>query len=382
MERRSESNEDRVLILAPTGRDASVLSDMLAKGTGGVSRVCASIDELCACIREGAGTGIVADEVLTDEAVRALAGVLAEQPEWSDLPLIVMTSGERDGYRTWSALADVPPLVNAMVLERPVYSGALIAAVRTALRSRVRQYQVREELRRRREAEDGLKAANRELESFTHSVSHDLMNPLNSIQAMTDLLRDFYGPSLDEDGKRCIAEIAESRRKMTDIINDLLRLSRISRQELTRSNVDLTAIARETIAGLRRRAPERRAETTVQENLRVFADSGLVRVALENLIGNAWKYTAGRDPAIVEVGADVCDGEHCFFVRDNGAGFDMSLSDKLFRPFQRLHAKRTFGGTGVGLSTVKRIIDRHGGRIWATSEPEQGATFYFTLPEG
>jgi signal transduction histidine kinase len=380
MKQRANELETRVLILAPTGQDTQVLSAMLVE-RGIHPFVCASIEALCDALGAGAGAGIIADEALDDRAVELLGATLTHQPEWSDFPLIIMTSGERDGLRARVSLADIPTAINVSILERPVYKRALQSAVRSALRSRTRQYQTREELRRRHDAEASLRAANRELEAFTYTVSHDLKNPLNTIQAMTDILKDFYSPALDEDGKRCIAEIVNSRKKMTDMIDDLLRLSRISRQELDRERVDLSAMARRGFEQLRRLYPERTIEARIEEGMSVFADPGLLSLVLENLIGNALKYTAPREKALIEVGTTTLEGERGIFVRDNGVGFDMRRIDRLFQPFQRLHDQRRFSGAGVGMSIVKRVIDRHGGRIRAESEVDRGTTFTFTLPE-
>lgn len=645
--------ENRVLLLAPTGQDTAVLSEALT--AAGLSvRSCATVSELCGCIEAGAGVAVVADEVLTAAAFSRLADTLSRQSEWSDFPLIVMIGVEQESFETWTALARETPVVNASVLFRPVYSHVLVSAVRTALRSRSRQYQTRDLLRGQREVELALKAerellqhrtaqleatidalpdgyilynpdgsvsrmnvvakevlgysdeelqlpyeqriatlkiqtpsgetfpieripsnralrgetvrgevmkisrphrdywlsvsaapivagegtlqgvvmefsdftpvhelqeqlarernfvngilqtsgaliavldperkfirfnraceqltgytadevigrslfdlfiaeeerekvervweklgdgeagiahehywltrsgdrhfirwrytvmtddrgrithliktgiditdrkhleekrnrraaeltaANRELESFTYSVSHDLRNPLNSIQAMTEVIRELYAPSLDEDARRCIVEIDKSRERMTTIIADLLRLSRISRQELELREVDLSAMAGDIVQAIRQSDPERRVQAVVEENMRVVADPGLIKVTMENLIGNAWKYTAGNEEPSIRVGTHTQDGQRVFFVRDNGAGFDMQLADKLFQPFQRLHREKEYTGTGIGLSIVKRIVDRHGGRIWAESEVGQGATFFFTLGE-
>ncbi|MBD3238999.1 MAG: hypothetical protein GF331_00330 [Chitinivibrionales bacterium] len=379
MANRSGHDENCVLILAPTGRDADVLAETL-RDDGVTARVCATVDELCHCIRSGAGAAIIAGEALSEQALRALSDTLRQQPEWSDFPFTIMTSGDPDSFWAWTSLIDTIPEFNALLMERPVYKEALLAGLHMALRSRARQYQMRDELRRRREAEESLEAANRELDAFTDSVSHDLLNPLNTIEMMTAVLGDTCAPALDERGQRCIVEIVDARRKMTAIIGDLHRLSHVSRQQLVYEEVDLAVLSREIIEQLRRTTPARTVEATVDERMPARADPGLARIALENLISNAWKYTTARERASVAIGADTRDTERIFYVRDNGAGFDMRLADRLFQPFQRLHDPKQFTGTGIGLSIVKRIIERHGGRIWAESAVDKGATFFFTLP--
>lgn len=226
-----------------------------------------------------------------------------------------------------------------------------------------------------------LEAANKELEAFSYSVSHDLRAPLRSIDGFSRILLEDYGDKLDEEGREDLETVRAASQRMALLIDDMLQLSRITRSEMRRDRVDLTAIAREVAGELQRVEPERSVEITIQSNLAANADGRLVRIMLENLLGNAWKFT-GREPeARIEVGsARVSDGP-AFFVRDNGVGFDMAYVHKLFGAFQRLHTTAEFPGTGVGLATVQRIVHRHGGRVWAEGRPNRGAAFYFTLPE-
>jgi light-regulated signal transduction histidine kinase (bacteriophytochrome) len=167
---------------------------------------------------------------------------------------------------------------------------------------------------------------------------------------------------------------------MAELIDDLLKLSRITRTEITRKTVDLAVLAREILSTLAAGEPQRRIEWVVAEDLKVPADKNLIRIVLENLLGNAWKFTRNRVPARIELGVTQQEGKNVYFVRDNGAGFDMTYATKLFGAFQRLHAEKEFEGTGIGLATVQRIISRHGGRVWAEARIEHGATFFFTLP--
>ncbi len=229
----------------------------------------------------------------------------------------------------------------------------------------------------RRTAELGV--ANRELESFAYSVSHDLRSPLRGIDGWSQALLEDYGPTLDATAREYLATIRSETQRMGTLIDSLLGLSRVTRAGLDLKRVDLGALARPILERLRAENPTRRAEIVVGEGLDVVADEALMRALLENLLGNAWKFTARRDVARVELGRTTIEGESVVFVRDNGAGFDMAYASKLFTPFQRLHRVDDFPGTGIGLATVQRIIHRHGGRVWAEGQVDGGATVYFTL---
>jgi DNA-binding response OmpR family regulator len=224
-----------------------------------------------------------------------------------------------------------------------------------------------------------LERKNSELEAFSYSVSHDLRSPLRSIDGFSQLLLDDHADKLDARGQDYLRRVRESAQRMGELIDDLLLLSRVGRAELKRDRVDLSIIARTVAEELKRKDPSREIVLHIENQLFVEADGGLMRVVLDNLLGNAWKFTTKVSEARIEVGANCQDGGTVFFVRDNGAGFDMSYAEVLFRPFKRLHSESEFPGTGIGLATVHRIIDRHGGRIWADSTVGQGATFHFTI---
>jgi len=223
-----------------------------------------------------------------------------------------------------------------------------------------------------------LAAANRELEAFSYSVSHDLRTPLRAIRSFTQMLEEDAGPQLDETSRDHLNRVLAATARMSDLIDALLELSRISRVAIQRSTVDLGAIATAVVDELRVRDPERQVEVVIAPNLVASADPRLARALLDNLVGNAWKFTSKTPAARIEVGVSD-EAERAYFVRDNGAGFAMAHAAKLFAPFQRLHGT-DFAGTGVGLATVRRIVERHGGRIWADGEVGAGATFWFTLP--
>lgn len=225
-----------------------------------------------------------------------------------------------------------------------------------------------------------LRQANQELEAFNHSVSHDLRSPMTLIKGYSDMLLDQYGPRLDEQGRGFIRSISQASRRMNQMTEDLLNFSRADVIPLKQEKVDLGAIASSVIEELKALPPPRRVDFIVEPGLTAKGDPNLLRLALENLLRNAWKYTGKTPAARIEFGKTVSAGSVVFFIRDNGAGFDMAQVDKLFGVFQRLHTEQEFSGTGVGLGTVARIIKRHGGRIWAQGKRGEGATFYFTLP--
>jgi PAS domain S-box-containing protein len=224
-----------------------------------------------------------------------------------------------------------------------------------------------------------LESANKEMEAFSYSVSHDLRAPLRSIDGFSQALLEDYSGKLDEDGRNHLQRVRAATQRMGQLIDDLLNLSRLSRTELRSEPVDLTSLAQSVVAELRERDPKRQVELQIAKGLVAHGDPRLLRVVLENLLGNAWKFTSKQPHATIEFSSAGQNGTREFFVRDNGAGFDMAYADKLFGAFQRLHSAEEFSGTGIGLATVQRIIHRHGGRIWAQSAVNQGATFHFTL---
>jgi PAS domain S-box-containing protein len=223
-----------------------------------------------------------------------------------------------------------------------------------------------------------LRAANEELEAFSYSVSHDLRAPLRSIDGFCLALLEDAADDLDDLGREHLQRVRAASQRMAQLIDDMLDLSRVTRAELHRERVDLTALANEIVADLTK-GQRRRADIVIAPDLDAQGDRRLLRVVLENLIGNAWKFTGGRPGARIEVGAEGTEGRTVFYVRDNGAGFDMTYAGKLFTPFHRLHGPAEFEGTGIGLATVQRIVHRHGGRVWAEGAVNEGATIRFTL---
>ena len=225
-----------------------------------------------------------------------------------------------------------------------------------------------------------LHALNDELGSFAYSVSHDLRAPLRSIDGFSQILLEDKGAALGDDGRKHLDRVRAAAGRMGNLIDDMLLLSRLTRDEMTPRNVDLTALARSVVDDLRAREPQRQVEFESNGALTATCDERLVRIALTNLLSNSWKFTRRREPAHISFSGDTRDGEAVFCVKDDGVGFDMRYADKLFGAFQRLHNTSEFEGSGIGLATVQRIVHRHGGRVWAESEVDKGTTFYFTLP--
>lgn len=260
--------------------------------------------------------------------------------------------------------------------------GKSYQALMTSLIEREEQLQdLNEDLEERiRQRTHALEAANKELEAFSYSASHDLRAPLRAIDGFGKAIQEDYGASLDPTALAYLARMRAGASRMSELIDNMLKLSRITRYEIQVTDVDMSEMAEAIALAQRERAPERNVEFRVAPNMTVRADRNLLRIALENLIENAWKYTGKVDAARIDLGRTNVDGEVVYILRDNGAGFDMRFADKLFGAFQRLHGKE-FEGTGIGLAIVQRILVRHGGRIWAKAEVDKGAAFYFTLPD-
>ncbi|HEX6178110.1 MAG TPA: ATP-binding protein [Thermoanaerobaculia bacterium] len=253
------------------------------------------------------------------------------------------------------------------------------AELAKAINRLLEQIQQRDIVLRRRTTE--LEGANRELESFSYSVSHDLRSPLASVDGFAQALAETQSERLDEEGREYLRWIQDAVEQMKNLVSGLLQMSRMSRAELNRARVDLSAVASSIADSLRQRDPSRSIEFNIQSGMFVDGDERLLHAVLENLMSNAYKFTGKKEHAVIRVGSRSLEGRPTYFVQDNGAGFDSTLAARMFTPFQRLHATSEFEGTGIGLATVRRIIERHGGTIWAEGKVGEGATFEFTLAE-
>jgi signal transduction histidine kinase len=224
-----------------------------------------------------------------------------------------------------------------------------------------------------------LSRVNKELEAYSYSIAHDLRAPLRAVTSFSQILLDDAAEKLDSDQRDSLQRVVNASKHMADLIDDILELSRITRKELQREQIDLSGLVRDILEELRRADPVRKLTATIADGVTVEGDAKLLRVALENLLGNAWKYTAKVEQPSIEFGTTTQEEKTVFSLKDNGVGFDMRYVDKLFHPFQRLHNSQDYEGTGIGLATVQRVVQRHGGQIWASGEPGKGASFYFTL---
>ncbi len=240
--------------------------------------------------------------------------------------------------------------------------------------------QLNSELERRvHERTAELEVANRELQRFSYTLSHDLRSPLRAINGFSKFLLDEHAEHLDDHGRDCLDRVRAAALHMGALIDDVLTLARVSSREILREQVDLSDISRQVAEELQRESPERSVDFVIGDGILVVGDRALLRVALTNMLGNAWKFTNTRERARIEFNMVENDGKRTYFVADDGVGFDMTFSSKLFKPFERLHAPDEFEGTGIGLAIVQRIVGRHGGRVWAKGDVENGATFFFTL---
>lgn len=269
---------------------------------------------------------------------------------------------------------------------KPFRLNAILTVISKALEVRRLRLENADLHRRERERAAELAAAYRDLESFSYSVSHDLRAPLRAVRGFTEIYLEEFGASVPAEGRAYLDHVVEGAARMDRLIEDLLRFCRFTRTPLTKAPVDIGALVRRTIADLRSREPDRVVQVELSDLPPCIGDASLLEQVLVNLLSNAFKFTRGRAQARVEVGSYEAPAaepggapERVYFVRDNGVGFDMKYAGKLFGVFQRLHRAEQFEGTGVGLSIVQRILQRHGGRIWAEGEPDRGATFFFVV---
>ena len=395
--------DDRILILAPTGKDAVLAADTFRRD-GLCTKICEDLIELGNELPRGAGVLVLAEEALFARELPVLVEALHGQPAWSDVPTLVLTRG-RDPREDLQLIQSFAPAGNVTLLERPLSALALTTAVQSALRTRRRQYQVRDLMEEQRRAAEAiqasrqevlklnaeleqrvmqrtaeLRAANSELEAFCYSVSHDLRAPLRAIDGFALTALEHCNGSLEGTAREYLDRTRGAAQRMQRLIDDLLTLSRLSRAEIKNERVNLSAIAMGIIQELRQAYPARHVEATIAPDVFVHGDAALLQIALGNLLGNAWKFTSKRERAVIEFGARILNGAPAIYVRDNGAGFDMTYAGKLFTPFQRLHTGHEFPGSGIGLAIVQRVIRRHNGEAWAEGKRDGGACFYFQLP--
>lgn len=318
------------------------------------------------------------DRLLYDDDGVKRGGESRYEPLFSDVQTIEVANSELMLY--FSTLPGFgrelgSSLPNFVLASGIAVSLLLFGATWMLVRSRTRAERASRNLK---ESNRRLESTNKELEAFSYSVSHDLRAPLRTIDGFSRILLEDYAEDLDEEARDYLGRVRAASAHMGRLIDDLLNLSRVTRGPLRRERVDLSVMAAEVVGELQRADPARNVEFVVEDGVTAWGDARLLLVALENLLGNAWKFTSKRPGARIEFGVEKRPGG-AYYVRDNGAGFDMGYADKLFGAFQRLHSAGEFEGTGIGLATVQRIVHRHGGRVWAEGEVGRGATFYFTL---
>jgi signal transduction histidine kinase len=375
-----------ILVLAPVGRDAE-LTCVALREAGLECRPCGTMAELCEGIRAGCGAVLVAEEMFSHEPMETLEQELRNQPQWSDLPIVLLTRGNGSAIETSVVGKALDNLGNVLLLERPTRVGTLVSVCRSAIRARNRQYQILRHVTEIEEAERSLEhrtqelaRSNAELQDFAYITSHDLKEPLRGISNYVQFLLEEEGTNLSEQGVERLLTIQRLTRRMYLLLDSLLEYSRAGRVDFALAMQSVETIVDEVLDTMGPWLEEKGAQVVIHRPLpTVLCDRVRVGQVFTNLIANAVKYN-DNPVRRVEVGCERGPDGPIFYVRDNGIGIPPRHHETVFRMFRRLHARDQYGGgTGAGLPLVKRVVERHGGRIWIDSDMGKGATFYFTF---
>lgn len=377
-----ETQSDPIAIIwAPVGRDATLAKDALRRATIR-SKCCSNINDVrIAVLQEDAGLAILAEEALSSDAIEQLREVLAQQPPWSDLPIVLLTGGGRSTEASLYKLSKMRALGNITLLERPVRSVTLVAAVQSALMSRRRQLQTRDYIRELEETQLKLAQANSDLQQFAFAASHDLQEPLRMVNIFTQLLLERHVDGSNQDARQFAEFVRTGVTRMETLLRDLLRYSRAIHEERlsATTHFELNRAIADAMDALRIEIQTTQARIVTTSMPVVQGDQMQLSLVFQNLISNSIKYAKDGVAPLIEISAEQSDCERIIRVQDNGIGFEQKYAERVFDLFQRLGGKNV-PGTGLGLAICRRIIERHGGRIWAESQPGTGSIFHFTLP--
>jgi signal transduction histidine kinase len=366
----------RVLVLASIGRDGPLICQTLAQA-GIDAHPCDAPEQVGRQLVEGAAAVVVTPEALGDGGVDVIAEALRKQPSWSDLPILILTPGGELTERIKGNLKVFEPLGNTTLLERPVRTTMLISVVRTALRARLRQYEIRDHLLERSSVAEELSRNNEDLRQFALVAAHDLQEPIRTIASFAQLIAIRYQGKLDPDADEFISHIVGGAHRMSRLVEDLLTFAQLSTRPTVLSSQDAQSMLETALFNLAAKIKESGATITFDPLPRVMADQMQIVQVFQNLISNAIKYRSNQPPR-VHVSAHPDGANWVFSVRDNGIGFKQEYAERIFGLFKRLHG-REVPGTGIGLANCRKIMERHGARIWAVSEEGKGATFFFNL---
>ncbi|MEJ2032928.1 MAG: ATP-binding protein [Deltaproteobacteria bacterium] len=377
-----------ILVWMTNPADVRVVSRLLQEASLAF-RICEEFDALVAEAAKGGGALLLEEEFLTPQVIERLTGFLDRQPSWSELPVVLLVKKLKTRstqVQSWTRL-----IRNLTLVERPVSSASLLSILQAALQTRQRQYEVRDLLAELKEANEQLEEkvgertaelerSNQELEQFAYVVSHDLQSPLRTIAGFLQLLAHRYQGELDTEADEFISFAVDGAERMKQMINDILAFSRVGTRRDSLEPTDCRDVLLDVLADLQSEITDSCAKITHEGLPTVAADCNQLAQLFQNLIGNALKYRKPDEPPRIHIAAEVKETEWEFQVRDNGIGIDPQYAERIFQIFQRLHTRKESPGTGIGLAICKKIVERHGGRIWVESEPGKGSTFFFSLP--